>query len=298
MRYALVVNAQGGSAARKGWSEETVAVLFRRNGLDAVTMPGDSLKARLRAAREAPVDAVVVGGGDGSVACAAEVLAGSGKPLAILPLGTANLVARDLGILLDPEAAVAQLAAWRPRRIDLGEVNGRVFLSKVMLGLSPVLAEARRRKRRRGARELLGRLTHIGGFLAAVGRFRQLEIEIDWGEGPAALATSALAIGNNVYDEGFGRVFARSRLDDGLLTVYAAKRLTPWRVAKLLFRMAIGRWRSLPELLVRQAREVTITSGRHLHHMTVDGEVAKARPPLRFRILPGALTVLAPPERE
>ena len=298
MRYALVVNAAAGAAARAGWTDETVAALFRRAGLDVVVVPGEDVEAKLLAAQATDADAVVIGGGDGTLATAAQRLAASPRPLAILPLGTANLVARDLGIPLDPEAAVAQLATWRPRRIDLGEVNGRVFLSKVMLGLSPVLAGARRRKRRKGRRELFGRLAHVGGFLKAVGRFRQLEIEIDWGEGPEALTTSALAIGSNVYDEGFGRVFSRSRLDDGLLTLYVAKRLTPLRVAKLMLRMAVGRWRSLPELLVRQAPEVTIASARHLHHMTIDGEVAKARPPLRFRIRPGALTVLAPQRGE
>ena len=297
MRYALVVNEAAGAAERAGWTDETVAALFRRAGLDAVPMPGNDFEARLAAARDADVDAVVVGGGDGSMAAAAQRLAAGPLPLAVLPLGTANLVARDLGVPLDPEVAVAQLATWRPRRIDLGEVNGRVFVSKVMLGLSPVLAGVRRRKRRRGHREAFGRLKHVGGFLAAVSRFRQLEVEIDWGEGPVALATAALAIGNNVYDEGFGRVFARSRLDGGLLALYVAKRLTPARVAKLMLRMAVGRWKSLPELLVQQAPEVTITSGRHLHHVTIDGEVAKVRPPLRFRIRPGALTVLAPEAR-
>ena len=81
------------------------------------------------------IDAVVVGGGDGSIRTVASVLAETSVPLGVLPLGTLNHFVKDLGIPLPLEEAAATIAAGHLRVVDLAEVNGRVFVNNVSLGL-------------------------------------------------------------------------------------------------------------------------------------------------------------------
>jgi diacylglycerol kinase family enzyme len=87
--------------------------------------------------REQELDALVVGGGDGSIRTVAHVLAGTGVPLGILPLGTLNHFARDLGIPTDLKETVALIAAGKTRSIDVGEVNGETFINNSSIGLYP-----------------------------------------------------------------------------------------------------------------------------------------------------------------
>jgi len=137
-----VLNPRSGSLTKLGIDRgrERVAVLCAANGLAATiavlrgSRIGDRIKKEIVSReRSAPCfDIVIVGGGDGSVGTAASVLAGSEIPLGILPLGTRNHFARDLRVPLDLEGAVRLIASGRSDRIDVGEVNGRVFLKQFL----------------------------------------------------------------------------------------------------------------------------------------------------------------------
>ena len=104
--------------------------------------PGD-LKPALERAVQRPGDGVVVGGGDGTLATAAEIMMQADRTLGVLPLGTMNLLAKDLGLPLELEAAIAALAHGRVRRMDVAEVNSRLFLSHAVIGLYPRMVRER-----------------------------------------------------------------------------------------------------------------------------------------------------------
>jgi len=293
--YHVVLNARSGTAAQAGVTPERLRELFAAANLP-VEIDADMerpLSERIAKAVASRAEVIVAAGGDGTITAVATALAGTRKTLAFLPLGTANLLARDLRVPLDIEAAVAALGEMTPRRIDVAEVNGRVFLHKAVLGLAPALAVERERLRERfGLRERIGFLFL---FLKRLTRPRNLAVLLrPEGKPVVRVRARAIAVGNNSYDEGLGLFFSRSRLDGGRLTIYALSRLDLFDFVRLVIGMALGRWRDDETLTISEARHVVIASRRRLLHVMVDGEVEKLRPPLRFRIRPLALSVLAP----
>ena len=147
-RVRAVLNAGGGTMLRLGRDEvrERLSRGFAEHGITAelIFAPGAELRPQAEAARaEAEagrLDAVIAGGGDG-------VLAGSGVPMGVLPLGTRNHFARDLGMPLDLDAAVAAIAGGTIRSIDVGEVNGRVFVNNSLIGAYPFMVIDRDQRR-------------------------------------------------------------------------------------------------------------------------------------------------------
>ncbi len=297
MRVALVVNRSSGSLLGK---PDAAADLERRllaAGLDVGSvLDGDStdIAARMAHARDLPVDAVVTAGGDGTIGAAAEALVGSGKALAPLPLGTMNLLAKDLGIPLDLDLAAAAFANAEAVAIDVGEVNGHKFLCNSMLGVPARLAE--RRERNRQHMGLVGWWRHGFASLKAMYRYPPMRVGLDLGDGapPMTLRSKAIVVANNAYDEGFGHVMTRSRLDRGELTVYATRCLSIWPLVRLSTRMALGSWTHDPDLETHNVRELIVTSRRKLIRVMLDGETRLVPPPLRYSILPKALLVLRP----
>ncbi|WP_084174702.1 diacylglycerol/lipid kinase family protein [Afifella pfennigii] len=295
-RLHVVFNERSGASAEAGLTARELAERLAEAGFE-VEIDVDMnrpLADRAAAAASGHADIVVAAGGDGTVTTVASALARGGKTLAILPLGTANLLARDLGIPMDLREAIVALGRMRPRRIDAGEVNGRLFLHKVVIGLAPAIAEEREKIRENQSFAALARL--LISFLRRLGEARDMRVVLTINGRPSAekLRVRAIAIANNAYDEGLGRFFARSRLDAGRLTVYALRRLAFKDFLRLTLRMLLGRWRRDDALMIRQAEWVTLHSRRWLLKVMIDGEVERLATPLRLRILAGAISVLAP----
>ncbi|AMB47742.1 diacylglycerol kinase family protein [Methylobacterium sp. AMS5] len=299
MRIVLVANAASGAFAA-GLTPDAIRARLRTAGLDLLPEPDDSLPLplplpeRLRAAlRMAGVTAVAVAGGDGTLNCAAGMLAGSGVALGILPLGTMNLLAKDLGIPLDLDGAIAVLAAGQTRAVDVGRLNGHPFLINSVLGMPARMVRHREafRGRRLGIPALL-RLSaavvrHLGPYprrsavLSAGGRRTRLRVRL-------------LAVVNNDYAEGLGKILERSQVDGGELTLYIARRLSPWRLVRLALGFGFGRWRDEPGLERRAAARFVVSARRRALRVMNDGEVRLIAPPLRYRLMPRALTVIVP----
>jgi diacylglycerol kinase family enzyme len=295
VKVALVVNTSSGSLLGKPDAAAEIEAKLRAAGLEiGAVLDGDAsdIVARMAHARDLPVDAVVTAGGDGTIGAAAEVLVGSGKALGPLPLGTMNLLAKDLGIPLDLDLAIAALGDSEMVAIDVGEVNGHKFLCNSMLGVPARLAE--RRERNRENMGLVGWWRQAAASLKAMYRYPAMRIGLDVGDGPTTIRSKAIVIADNAYDEGFGQVLTRSRLDRGELTLYATRRLSVWPLLRLSVRMALGRWTHDVDLETHHVRELTVTSRRKLLRVMNDGETRLLAPPLRYRILPKALMVLRP----
>jgi diacylglycerol kinase family enzyme len=293
-RFVIVYNARAGTAQR--FPPETLATLAREHGLDVTfdSRTAAPLDQRIKEAAASDANVVVAAGGDGTVTAAAQALRGSDKLLGILPLGTANLLARDLQLMLQPPAWFEALAGMEPRTIDAGEVNGRLFLHKVVMGTvleTAIAREAIRDRRDPGAiieflRDFVMRLSYAGRFA----------VEIAPKDGERRLdIVEALAIANNDYDEGIGRFFSRERLDRGMLTLYVLHDLRLFHAMRIFFEMLLGNWRRDPAIDIQHVEAVTIRTRRHRVKAMLDGEVQRLRTPLTFRILPRAISVLAPP---
>jgi diacylglycerol kinase family enzyme len=299
MRVVVVLNTAAGSLIGADDAEAAIADAFAAQGAEVTFEPdgGRDLNDRMDAAVAHGADAVVVGGGDGTIACAVQRLAGTGVTLAVLPLGTANLFARDLGMPLDDiAAAVDAIAGGSVRDIDVGEVNGHVFVCNSMLGLASRLAK--RRERFRGSVRLRDWWAFLVSAWRGLVRYPALRLELEENGRKRVLRTRALTVVGGDFEEGFGRMFSRSSLDDGRLVLYVASSLTPWRAIVLGVRMMFGHWRAAADLDRFEADAFTIRSRRRFMRVMNDGETLLLAPPLAYRIRRGALKVIVPAKAE
>lgn len=290
-----MVNSSSGSLLGKPDAAAELESKLRQAGFEVGSvLDGEArdLVERMTRARDLPVEVIVTAGGDGTIATAAEVLVGSDKALAPLPLGTMNLLAKDLGIPVDLDDAIAALTEAEIVEIDVGEVNGHKFLCNSMLGVPARLAE--RRERNRMHMGVIGWWKQVIAGLKSMYRYPAMRIGLDLGDGPVTIRSKAIVVADNAYDEGFGHVLTRSRLDRGELTLYATRRLSAWPLVRLSIRMALGRWTHDADLETHHVKELTVTSRRKLLRVMNDGETRLIAPPLKYRVLPKALKVLRP----
>lgn len=292
-RIHVILNARAGTA--DGLTPDALDALLQENGFDAVVdaRADRPLDDRIAEALASDASVIAAAGGDGTVTAVASALIGTDRALAILPLGTANMLARDLAIPIDVPAIVAALPTYRPIAIDVGFVNGAIFLHKVVIGLIPGLAAGRERVR---GSSLAAKLGFLRYFVRRLRRARRMAVEIVTDRGRRRVhRVKAVAVASNAYDEGFGMFFSRRRLDRGHLTLYTLRDLTVGQVLRLAGGMIIGRWRAHQALTITPVSEVTIRSRRARLMAMIDGEVRGLATPLRFTLKPRALTVLAPP---
>ncbi|MBO1076351.1 diacylglycerol/lipid kinase family protein [Roseomonas marmotae] len=296
MRAALLLNPRAGTLLARPELLTLIPAALRDAGLEVLEVEaGGDLDTRLEAALALQPDVVVVGGGDGTIRTAAARLAGGPVPMAILPLGTLNLLARDLGLPLAPEEAAAALARATPRRIDIGLVNGEVFLCQSVIGLPNRMGLHREKVRGRGG--LAPRWRVVVALARALLHHPPLRLGLRTGGGEMRRVWSrAISVVNNAYDEAPGHFFHRPRLDTGRLSWHVVRQFDLLWIARILTSMALGRWRSQPGLISGEAETLDILSRRsHLRVMN-DGEAMLLRTPLRYSIRPRALLVLASPQ--
>lgn len=301
MKMAVVLNA--GAGYLLGRPPQDAADLVRRlfaeagHDADVEVAEGRGIVDAVARAAAAGADAVVVGGGDGTVACAANRLVGTGTPLGILPLGTLNLYARDLDTPLEVEEAIPALAAGEVHPLDVAEVNGRIFLNHSAFGLYPLMIREREdmRARQKMSKRKLSKWPAMAvAVVKSLYRYPMFTVGLDLGTGPTSIVTPALVASNNRYEEGFAPIPRRSSLDSGRLGVYVARHRRPLAMARLMAEMVLGSWQQDEELDVFETREFTVTSRRSRLQVANDGELEVMIPPLKYRLRPGALRVLVP----
>lgn len=294
--YYVIFNERAGTASAQGLTADALRVMFEDAGLrchiDARSEV--NLSERVADAIAGPADIIVAAGGDGTITALAEALTGSPKSLAILPLGTVNALAKDLNIPLEIRQSVQALARGQRQLIDVGEVNGRTFLHKVVVGVIPAVAAGRER-----IRDLPGIGAKIGFlryFLRRLQRAKRMAVLIRTPDGETRIErVQAIAVASNSYDEGVGQFFSRSALDKGRLTLYILRHLTAGDVMRLTAAMLLGRWKNDDALSIESVEAVTISTRKDLLKVMFDGEVETLRTPLEFSIRPKALSVIVQP---
>jgi diacylglycerol kinase family enzyme len=300
MKVLAIINAHAGTAREQHGEtlRARLTSLFRAQGLDAEIelAQGDAIaKAATRAVERAKahkLDAVVAGGGDGTIRCVAAALAGSGIPLGVLPLGTRNHFARALKLPLDLEGAVAVIGQRQAAQIDAGEVNGRLFINNVSLGLYPFLVLDR--ERRQSAHGLGKWVAAALASVRMLWRFpiRRLVVSIEGEARPHR--TPLLFVGNNRYDLRLPEFGERDHLDRGELWICISKSESRIGLIGLALRTVLGLGDPARDLETHNAHSAEIRSRSSRLPVAYDGEVEIMRQPLRLRTRPGALTVLIP----
>ncbi|WP_328987012.1 diacylglycerol/lipid kinase family protein [Thiorhodovibrio winogradskyi] len=237
--------------------------------------------------------AIFVLGGDGTVLAVVEALKGAQVPLGILPRGTMNWLARDLGLPPDPEQALAELMNPVLRWIDLGRVNGHPFLCACMVGVAALLARYREQRRQQSRWRRWPAL--LVKALRLWGRYPHLRLHLVTEDKTQRLCSRTLVVVNNRLEPAFNVLPARPRLDEGLLALYAMRRATLKRLRSLLARLMSGAWSMEDVLLTETSTTVRIElPGTTSLPVLLDGEIRRLNPPLNFNIEASAIPVLVP----
>jgi diacylglycerol kinase family enzyme len=290
----IILNAASGNQDKDG-HERRLTEFFAAQGVGvhiAIATDGAEityLARRALAERDGPI---VAGGGDGTVNAVASLLADTGRTLGVLPLGTLNHFAKDVGLPLNLEEAAQVLIDGATARLDVGEVNGRIFLNNSSLGLYPALVHKRERLQER--LEYRKWPAFAWAALNALSRYPFVEARIAAETHDLVRHSPFIFIGNNEYRiEGFN-IGARTRLDSGWLWLYAVHDTGRWGLAKFALRAVLGRLREQQDFDRICAKQIFIASRHKRLRVATDGEVELMHTPLRYRIRPGALQVLVP----
>jgi diacylglycerol kinase family enzyme len=290
----VIVNAGSGSGNDKARSDH-LRDLFEAIGMKPeirLVHGGAAFRSALAKAVAKRPRMVVAGGGDGTVSTIAAALVDTGIVLGVLPLGTLNHFAKDLGIPLDTPTAAATLATGRETLVDVGEVNGHYFLNNSSIGLYPRMVRHREQQRQR-----LGRgkwPAYAWALLSALHVCPVLRLRLRIAGSEHQVRTPFLFIGNNHYCMDLLRIGSRERLDTGRLSVYYARGAERLGLTGLALRSLIGRLEQASNFEALQVEELEVEPRRASLDVSSDGEVLRLQSPLKYRIHPRALRVLVP----
>ena len=293
----VIVNAGSGTDDKSGLRQQLTDA-FAAAGIAArihIARSGDELVSLGRQALAAGAQTIVAGGGDGTINAIAAIVAGTAARLGVLPLGTLNHFAKDLGIPLDLTEAVRNLITGRTARIDIGEVNGHVFINNSSLGIYPRLVRMRERIQRQG----LGKWRAFAVALYTVlRRYPLVAVRLIAGGQRFIRRTPFVFIGNNEYETTSFRMGGRKGLDRGQLSIYTAPVRGRFELFKLFVKAFLGRIAEQDNFDMLTATEVAVETRRRTIRVALDGEVKRLRTPLHYRVRPAVLHVIVPDHKE
>lgn len=278
--------------------ETQIVDLFRALGeTPHILHPDDDkdITAIAREAAESSEQIIVAAGGDGTISAVASELAGTDKILGVLPVGTLNHFAKDLGIPLELPDAVRTIKEGHTAAVDTGEVNGRVFINNSSLGIYPQIVSRREAQQERLA---LGKWpAFLWATVQAFRRFPFLDLRVEFEGQQLARKTAFLFVGNNEYEIAGFKLGSRARLDAGRLGLYLSHGTGRFGLIRLALHALFGRVNQAKDFEAFCVTEARIETSHRRLLVARDGEVERMETPLHYRIRPGALHVLVPREK-
>ncbi len=258
-------------------------------------LPHDSFAKRMEKLAQSDVP-LLVGGGDGSIAQAAALHLKYDRPFGILPMGTMNLLAKDLDIpLVTEEANIFDLYnRTTVKPIDVGMANDQPFLCCAAIGTIPKAALFRENMRQMPDVVMMPRLTAFILDQMHTTRMRELQIVADGKE--MSLRTAALVISNNSFAHSSNAThkLAKTSLQDGTLGIYSAAPQSLMERIRLLLRLHQGKLEAEPSVQEFQAMSAFVKTEKSHELVSIDGEPVMLETPINFRVLNGALKIIIP----
>lgn len=298
--YLVLVNSKSGMAREYGPSRLQENLLHAFAGIHRTadvrfTHPRkleDEIGAAIEKAQQNT--AIVVGGGDGSLSTAARLLSGTDIPLGILPLGTMNLMARAIGMPLDPVQAVHALTTACATPIDLLDIGGRCAMMHASIGLQPKIIRIREvlPYRTRFSRIINGMIA----WIRVTRKLKRLRITGATDKETFAREASAVLISNNVLPEGLGEAPMAYDLSGGRVAIYVVGSNKRSELVKLALATSLGIWRQSDLVEEFVTTELEIDTDKQSLLVSVDGELVPFDTPFTVSIASKALSVLMPDE--
>ena len=294
MPAIVLLNRGGGAVAADPEIATKVAAALEKAGVEATVelIEGGDCAVRAQAIAERGDRLLIVGGGDGTIGAAASALVGTETKLGILPLGTLNHFARDLGIPADLDEAASLIAGGKDRHVDVAEMNERIFINNSAIGLYPLMIVDRDVQRRRLGRSK--RLAMLVASLRTLARFNHQRLTLTVNDEKARLDTPLLFVGNNDYRVDLGAPGQRQSIEDGELCVLVMRKKTRSGLIAASIRALFNRSRPDDMVRLNRVERLRVESRRSHLPVSLDGEVVSASSPLDYRIRKKALRVVAP----
>jgi len=274
----VILNAHAGTAGKSRNLQSRITELFGAAGLNAeiISVGRKEMSAAAKRAVAENHETIVAAGGDGTVNTVAAEVAGTEKILGVLPVGTLNHFAKDLHLPLDLEGAVRTIVERNIASVDVGEVNGRVFVNNSSLGIYPHIVHRRAVEQMR--LRIGKRPAYVWATMHAFRRFPFLDLRLEV-EGK----TPFLFVGNNEYEMTGFRIGARRRLDAGKLGLYLTHRVGRWGMIRVALRALLGHLNQEKDFEAYLVYEAFVEAPRHLILVATDGEVKWMESPLHYR---------------
>jgi diacylglycerol kinase family enzyme len=297
MRATVLVNRGSGTVKKQKLTAGSLRDMFQKAGVlaDVRLIPGRQMQEATREAVKSGTEAVVAGGGDGTIRSVASALIGGELPLGVLPLGTMNHFAADLKIPTNLEGAMRVIAQGKAQALDVGEVNGEIFLNNSSIGFYPPIVQARDQEMRRSSRNKW--LAMALATFKLMPKLSPLRLRISSGDWQVDRKTEVLFVGNSEYRLSALDHGAPDRLEaGGFLCVYVAhtgSRLGLFGLALTGLFRDVKQTKSVEDWKLREFK-VEVRQTRAIP-VAFDGEVSTLRSPLLFRKRVGDLWVILPP---
>jgi diacylglycerol kinase family enzyme len=290
---AVVLNATSGRGTAPE-AAERLKEIFAEAGREArITLAtgGSKINAAMRRAVEAGCETLVAGGGDGTINCGASAVVGRGIPLGVLPLGTLNHFAKDLGIPLDLDEATKVVLDGTVCKVDMGEVNGQIFLNNSSLGAYPAIV----RLREKYQATVRGKwIAALWAGLTVLRRRPFMAVRIV-AEGEALIRRTPLVlVGNNEYKMAGIHAASRESLARGRLALYVLNAERRPGLLRLGWQVLLKGAEGVKEVDLITVEEATVETKQRRLHVAADGELFTLDAPLNYRIRPGALRIHVP----
>lgn len=295
MKVIVILNDSSGSS-QNGSEADSVQEIrsgFSCLGVGAEVMNTEAskLKEQATVALDLQPDVIVAAGGDGTVSAVASVLAGTQMPLGVLPLGTLNHFAKDLGIPLEIESAIQVIQQNHIRSVDIGRVNEHTFVNNSSIGVYPWVVKKRDEEKSGSSAGKYIRLT--AACAACLYEFPLARVRMIFDEDREVnLKTPFIFIGNNEYEvkpSGFGN---RTKLNAGKLCVHTVRHDGCMGLLRLTGKVLRGKLEEEGTFETDVVSTLQIDSEEPELTVALDGEVMKMKTPLQYSIEPQALKVM------
>ncbi len=292
LKPLVLINRGGGSAGDDAVKRVRSALAAARFDATVKAVEGSETAEHAAAAVKRGIGLIVAAGGDGTMSAIAGALSGTRTVMGLLPMGTLNHLARDLGIPTDLDEAAALLAVGKTRQIDLAELNGRAFVNNSAIGLYPLMVIDREAQQERLGRSK--KLAMVVASVRALVRFRHQRLSLTVNDEEKRIDTPLLFVGNNDYRTDIAGAGQRESISGGHLSVLVMRHNTRRGLVAAAIRALFNRARSDDMIRLDNVERLRVDANRQSLAVSLDGEVLQQSTPLDYRIRKGALTVIAP----
>ncbi|GAB6057409.1 diacylglycerol/lipid kinase family protein [Desulfonatronum parangueonense] len=296
MKIGAVLNENSGSLPFQQKMNRLEAIkmnlLARMPPEYLAVVAGDQIRKEIERLQEQGIEMLVVGGGDGTVSTAANILANTETLLVVLPLGTKNNFCRDLGIPLESMEALRLMDTMQIKQVDLGEVNRIKFINNVSLGIYPkMVAERDEIRKKRGWRKWSAQIV---AAIIALREMPNMKLVLEDEIYNVKRFTPLVFVGNNEYQGGFDSDFHRPAINKGKLWLCMACSLGFLPLLRMIYVLSFRGIQEMENLEMRSVNKLIVRSRRRTLKAAIDGEIHKMSMPLQFRSLAKALRVAVP----